>query len=41
MTKPVVKPYNTEQSKKEEVTSMFDNIAARYEMQDFLPLFSS
>ncbi|MFM2038519.1 MAG: hypothetical protein RL432_1458 [Bacteroidota bacterium] len=39
MTKPVVKPYNTEQSKKEEVTSMFDNIAARYDfMNHFLSL---
>lgn len=39
MTKPVVKPYNTEQSKKEEVTSMFDNIAHRYDfMNHFLSL---
>lgn len=39
MTKPVVKPYKTEQSKKEEVTSMFDNIAARYDfMNHFLSL---
>lgn len=39
MTKPVVKPYNTEQSKKEEVTSMFDNIAQRYDfMNHFLSL---
>jgi demethylmenaquinone methyltransferase / 2-methoxy-6-polyprenyl-1,4-benzoquinol methylase len=37
MSKPVVKPYNTEQSKKEEVTSMFDNISARYDfMNHFL-----
>lgn len=39
MTKPVVKPYNTEQTKKEEVTSMFDNIAQRYDfMNHFLSL---
>jgi demethylmenaquinone methyltransferase/2-methoxy-6-polyprenyl-1,4-benzoquinol methylase len=39
MTKPVVKPYNTDQSKKEEVTSMFDNIAHRYDfMNHFLSL---
>lgn len=39
MTKPVVKPYSTEQSKKEEVTSMFDNIAQRYDfMNHFLSL---
>jgi demethylmenaquinone methyltransferase/2-methoxy-6-polyprenyl-1,4-benzoquinol methylase len=39
MTKPAVKPYNTEQSKKEEVTTMFDNIAQRYDfMNHFLSL---
>lgn len=39
MSKPVVKPYNTEQSKKEEVTSMFNNIAHRYDfMNHFLSL---
>ena len=33
-----VKPYNTDQTKKEEVTRMFDNISARY---DFLNHFLS
>lgn len=37
MNKPVVKPYNSEQSKKQEVTAMFDNISARYDfMNHFL-----
>ncbi|NDB34838.1 MAG: bifunctional demethylmenaquinone methyltransferase/2-methoxy-6-polyprenyl-1,4-benzoquinol methylase UbiE [Flavobacteriia bacterium] len=37
MNRPVVKPYNTEQSKKQEVTAMFDNISARYDfMNHFL-----
>ena len=37
MPKPVVKPYNTEQSKKEEVALMFDNISGRYDfMNHFL-----
>jgi len=37
MNRPVVKPYNSEQSKKQEVTAMFDNISARYDfMNHFL-----
>lgn len=39
MSKPVVKPYKTGKSKKEEVTSMFDNISERYDfMNHFLSL---
>ena len=33
MSKPIVKPYHTDKSKKEEVAQMFNNISARY---DFL-----
>ena len=38
MEKTSVKPYNTDKSKKEEVTEMFDNISAKY---DFLNHFLS
>jgi demethylmenaquinone methyltransferase/2-methoxy-6-polyprenyl-1,4-benzoquinol methylase len=38
MSKPIVKPYNTERSKKEEVAEMFNSISARY---DFLNHFLS
>lgn len=38
MEKASVKPYNTDKSKKEEVTEMFDNISAKY---DFLNHFLS
>lgn len=38
MSKPIVKPYHTDKSKKEEVAQMFNNISARY---DFLNHFLS
>ncbi len=38
MSKPIVKPYNTERSKKEEVAEMFNSISSRY---DFLNHFLS
>lgn len=38
MSKPIVKPYQTDKSKKEEVAQMFNNISARY---DFLNHFLS
>jgi len=38
MSKKIVKPYNSEKSKKEEVAQMFDNISSRY---DFLNHFLS
>ena len=38
MSKKVVKPYNSDRSKKEEVAEMFNNISGRY---DFLNHFLS
>ena len=36
-----MKPYNTEQTKKEEVREMFDNIAPKYDLLNHCLLYTS